>query len=315
MNHLERQHQDSQGLPTTLEQDPASIQDAALLSAAERKPIPMGEPFNGNKPSFQAWMVSMRHKLDVDKKFIGGRREQFAFIWANLGAQVRDNMAAFFARGGYQGQFDPDEFMRYLEFCYKDKHGQEKAQVRLERLRQGKDESFADFFPRFAQTLTESGGDGWGQEQKILKLRGALNQKMRDIALNRGIARDDYDSAVQSLQAIAVDIETASLERQWNIAHHPTRDRDGDVQMTSVNRVKSDREPGSSTTRRQGKGAARNRNTWIPDEIFQQRRQGGVCTRCGRNGHFARDCPNAVNIQAVAVDTAGRADVGSDPEN
>lgn len=315
MEHLEKENQELKSPQARNAPEPARVQEMATTSTPRRKPLPIGEPFSGHKPSFRAWAVTVRHKITVDQDFIGGPREQFAFIWANLSTRVQNDMAAFYEKGGYNSKFNPDEFLKHLEFCYEDKHSLEKAQVRLERLRQGKDESFGDFFPRFAQTLTESGGDGWGQEQKILKLRGALNQKMRDIALNRGVTRTDYDKAVEAFQAIAVDMETASFERQWNTSYTPARDKDGDVQMTSVNRMESDKDPGSSSRRRREKGAARNRNTWIPEELFQQRRREGVCTRCGRDGHFARDCPNAISIQAAAVGSTGRADVESDPEN
>ena len=36
---------------------------------ARRRPLPMGEPFSGNKASFKAWLVTIKHKLATDRDF------------------------------------------------------------------------------------------------------------------------------------------------------------------------------------------------------------------------------------------------------
>lgn len=151
--------------------DPTAPENIPLPNSStapiKRKPLPMGVPFDGKKASYRAWALTVSHKLVADMEFIGDSRDQYAFIWANLSSRVQGEVASTYESGGPNRNFDPNDFMAYLKFCYEDTHSREKAQATLDSLRQGKNEAFADFFPRFEQTLTQSGGDAWGDEQKL----------------------------------------------------------------------------------------------------------------------------------------------------
>ena len=50
----------------------------------------------------------------------------------------------------------------------------------LRRIRQGDNEPFAAFLPRFKRELMESDGTAWPDYFKILYLEGALNAKITD---------------------------------------------------------------------------------------------------------------------------------------
>jgi hypothetical protein len=279
-------------------------------SASRRKPLPKGEPFSGDKAAFRAWQVTIEHKLGADLEFIGGPREQFAFIWANLSPAVQREVAPFYETGGTSGDWNPVTFMEYLQFCYNDVHGKERAQAKLDALQQGRKESFSDFFPRFEQLLTQAGGGSWDGEQRLHKLRRALNPALRQLALHRGVNRTDYSQAVRQYQSIAVDFETAAMEdrnRTHSLGGQKQKmDTDGDVEMVNVAAIGVSQGSGNKGRQRQGKGAQkRQRKNWIPEELFNQRREQDLCTRCAQKGHYARDCGNSVVIQAVSAATAG----------
>jgi len=100
--------------PTPIEANPSNIQpitglaelpprgspphryDETETSKARRKPLPIGPPFNGDKAHFEAWKITITHKLIADQEFIGGAREQFAFIWANLGPKAQETVAPYY---------------------------------------------------------------------------------------------------------------------------------------------------------------------------------------------------------------------------
>jgi hypothetical protein len=213
--------------------------------STRRKPLAMGDPFRGDKAYFNAWKVMMEHKLEVDAEFIGNHKAQFMFIWSNLAPAVQKEVSPFMEVGG-DGKWDPVHFLRYLTFCYSDNHAKERAQVALESYRQAKNQSFMDFFVHFHQLLAQAGGLGWDDEQKLARLRRSLNHRMREVALHRGVTRDNFDQAVEGYKRIAVDLETADLEsKQRPPSPHkgPQRDKDGDVVMTTVGTARTTTAP------------------------------------------------------------------------
>ena len=279
----------SQALPST----PAHSRD-------KRKPLPVGEPFNGNKAAFPAWKVHMEYKIRCDAEFIGDAQAQFHFIWSCLSAPVQSVVKAFYAAGGIQGEWDPQGFLAYLDFCYRDAHAMERAQVLLDGIEQGKREPFAAFFVRFNTVLAEAGGSHWDGEQKLHRLRRGLTGPMKDVALNRGVSRTNWEAAIEDYHRIAVDIETASLEaQQRGLASSGAGkvDAQGDTAMVTVAAVQ--------TTQGSRSAPPKRRANWIPEDLFQQRKASGACTRCGQSSHTHRECANAVVINTASTATEG----------
>ena len=88
-------------------------------------------------------------------------------------------MAVSFAERALQiGQYNLDGLLNYLKECYTDSDASQRALERLRRIRQGDNEFFAAFFPRFERELMESDGAAWPDYFKISYLEGALNAKI-----------------------------------------------------------------------------------------------------------------------------------------
>ena len=275
---------------------PTDVAQPSAPLSTKRKPLPAGDPFDGDKARFPAWKIHLQYKIRCDADFIGHGEAQFHFIWSCLSAKVQGTVKAFYASGGYSMTWDPAEFFNYLEFCFRDAHAMERAQVQLDAMEQGKRESFSVFFVRFNTTLHEAGGADWADEQKLHRLRRALTPTMKNVALNRGVSRTDYAAAVELYHRIAVDIETAAFE-----AHHhgtqgssgPKRDSDGDTPMVTIAALQSNRNGQRGSTPRRG--------NWIPQDLFDERRAAKVCTRCADPAHSYRDCRNALVINTAAT--------------
>jgi len=263
---------------------------ALATEPIRRKPLPTGPPFDGDRTSLIAWKVTITHKLRVDAAFIGDETDQYHFTWAQLGPRVQKELASYYA-GGANDTYSPWELINHIEFCYGDKHGRERALAALEQVRQGKNESFLDYFVRFSTLLADAGGSRWDDDQKLARLRRGLNKRVSDIALNRGVSRDNYPRAIAQYRNIAVDLEAVGAEGQpQGPAQSAARvDADGDTIMAPL-QVK-------------GKGKHPAGGVWIPQGLFDDRRAKGLCTRCGEKGHTAKGCPNAVRVNAASVTT------------
>ncbi|KYK57991.1 hypothetical protein DCS_05004 [Drechmeria coniospora] len=85
----------------------------------KRKPIPVGDPYDGNKGTFAAWKFCIDRKLRVDKDFIGSAQDQWIFVWQNLSAKVQQRVTTYFKEGSRIG-YDPFQFLTYLESAYSD---------------------------------------------------------------------------------------------------------------------------------------------------------------------------------------------------
>lgn len=69
--------------------------------------------------------------------------------------------AAFFTRGGPDGNFDRDQFLAYMMACYVDPNIEQRALSKPKSMTQGERESFASFLPKFEKELADSGGADW----------------------------------------------------------------------------------------------------------------------------------------------------------
>lgn len=61
----------------------------------KRKPLPMGDTYDGDRNTFAAWRLTIAHKLDTDREFIGSAKDQFVFIWQNLSAPIQSHCTAY----------------------------------------------------------------------------------------------------------------------------------------------------------------------------------------------------------------------------
>jgi hypothetical protein len=249
--------------------------------------------------------------LQADRIFIGGQEDQWVFLWSCLAGSVQRKVSPYYEVGGEGGRKDPFRFLEYLETVYGDPHRQEIAMTQLEQLEQAPLESFTTFFIKFEQKLNEAGGMDWSDTVKCGHLRRAINKKLREYTVGRGVPRDDYATAVTMLRAIAVDMESLRLEeklRQRYTAHKEVhRDQDGDTEMTGINALRASR---YGETRSDGKKQQPRRNkprektSWIPDKEFRSRKRSGACLRCGSKEHFIRDCPKKSGAEVASVKTA-----------
>ena len=95
------------------------------------------------------------------------------------------------------GQYNPDGLLNYLKECYTDPDASKRALECLCRIRQGDNELFAAFLPRFERELIESDRAAWPDYFKILYLEGALNVKIVGCLITINPDRQNYPDFIK----------------------------------------------------------------------------------------------------------------------
>ena len=110
-------------------------------------------------------------------------------------------MAIPFAEKALQiGQYNLNSFLNYLKEYYTDPDVNQRVLERLRRIRQGDNELFAAFLPRFERELMESDGAAWPDYFKISYLKGALNAKIIDCLITMNPDRQNYPDFIRVIQ-------------------------------------------------------------------------------------------------------------------
>ena len=107
-------------------------------------------------------------------------------------------MAIPFAKKALQiRQYNPNGLLNYLKEYYTDPDASQRALERLRRIRQGDNEPFTAFFPRFRRELIESDRAAWLNYFKISYLEGALNAKIIGYLITINPDRQNYPDFIR----------------------------------------------------------------------------------------------------------------------
>ena len=117
-------------------------------------------------------------------------------------------MAIPFAERALQiGQYNLNGLLNYLKECYTDSDASQRALERLRRIRQGDNEPFAAFFPRFERELMKSDGTAWPNYFKISYLEKALNAKITGCLITINPDRQNYPDFIRVIQQISSHLQ------------------------------------------------------------------------------------------------------------
>ncbi|KAL2115097.1 hypothetical protein VTJ04DRAFT_10760 [Mycothermus thermophilus] len=88
------------------------------IEIPKRHPLRTGPRFNGDAKLFHAWRVTMSLILEADEPFIEDYRNQWVWIWNNLGPNVQGEVHEFYVVDKPRVGYDPSKFLDYLESRY-----------------------------------------------------------------------------------------------------------------------------------------------------------------------------------------------------
>jgi hypothetical protein len=281
------------------------------------KSLPLLLEYYGESEKLEAWLQQARAKIEVDYY----RCTEFVKFWAlngSLRGKALRRMEAWVREQGTAELANSYSFLNRVEFVFRDPQAKERAQRKLEALRQGS-KPFLEVFTEWQSLLMESGGSSWPDDAKKVSLDRILSDELVR-AMITVPSQPDFESycsviketddrlrAYKSRTSKSKEqVVTGTPRSNWK---RPT----AAVQLSTEGRNPS----GPKVTRKasvesmdwestpvRAAAASTRRAKWVSQEERDNRRQTGRCIRCGASGHIIRDCPYGPPQRPIQTATA-----------
>ena len=289
-------------------------EDRALKVRNDTKPgkaLPALLEYYGDADKLESWLQQARAKVEVD--YYGCT--EFVAFWAlngSLRGKALRRMEAWVREQGTPERASAQGFLNRVEFIFKDPQAKERAQRKLEALRQGT-KPFLEVFTEWQSLLLESGGSNWPDDAKKLSLDRILSDELIR-AMITVPTQPNFESHCSILKETDDRLrayKARSGKRNNLIPTTPTQSgwkKVSDVTLSVTDGKDSYR---GKTIRR----ASAESMEWEPTSVkalatstkrakrvsqgeMEDRRKTGRCLRCGSSGpssgpqgHLIRDCP------------------------
>lgn len=229
----------------------------------------------------------LRAKIKHDGLAIGSEEKQAWYMFGRLRGDAAKRIFPWVNSADLNKTLRTEDLFTQMDIAFLDPRAKEKALTALNRTKQGK-LSMNDFLGKFDQLLLEAGGWGWDDAIRKGYLKDALTTRMLT-ALVGMEEKASYEGYCQQLRRTADQLEeiqekssgrSFSRWKDRQESSQPPADHDPmdlDAAITAAARVAV-----------AGRATAGER--WASDKEVNRRRQEGLCLRCGKDGHFVRDC-------------------------
>jgi hypothetical protein len=283
------------------------------------KALPPLLEYYGEVDKLEAWLQQARAKIEVD--YYGCT--EFVKFWALNGAlrgKALRRMEAWVREQGIPELANGDAFLSRVEFVFKDPQAKERAQRKLDALRQGS-KPFLESFTEWQSLLLESGGGSWPDDAKKVSLDRILSDELvramitvpsqPDFESYCSILKetDDRLRAYKARSAKSKDIAAQGSPRlPWKRPTDRARpviddQRPSEQKILHEPSVESmEWEPAPA----QVLAGRTRRAKWVSQEELDNRRQTRRCFRCGASNHRVRECPYGPARQPVTTDSVRR---------
>ncbi|KAI0995560.1 hypothetical protein K3495_g12618 [Podosphaera aphanis] len=135
--------------------------------------------WNGDKKYFNCYIKEVEDCIEIDRELMGTDRAVWYDINLSLPAAAKQKVSVFNASGADQN-WDYLLFIEHLKRTFGNKQEREDKIALLTSMKQKESQRFADFFPKFDEALAGAGGDRWTEDFKVVWLRRALSEALKD---------------------------------------------------------------------------------------------------------------------------------------
>lgn len=168
-----------------------------------------------------------------------------------------------------------------LRIAYDDNDAEERASQRLGSMKQGT-KKFSTFIADFDRTLLDAGGVGWDDKAKKSFLMNSIALDLRTTIAAMPIPTT-YRRYCDLLHTASANLESIQRIKNRGGRQHSTTTSEAEV-VPATDAM--DWEPATVTAA----AACTQRAQWVSKEVLEKRKELGRCLRCGKDGHFLRQC-------------------------
>ena len=280
----------SQGATATPNMSETTSNLPILAGGKPGRALPPLLEFYGDPEKLDAWIQQAKAKMATDY----ANCTDFVQFWALNGAlrgKAIDRMEGWIRENGNTGNATAASFFHQLTLVFSDPQSKQRAQRKLESLRQG-NRTFMDVYMEWQSLVIKAGGSTWPDDVKKMTLDRVLNDELAKSLITApsttnfeaycGVLKE-IDDKMRAFKATRVQARTAKSSND-HMTHLPTQQRHHiekqepmDWQSTVV--------PLASTQVKRAK--------WVDREEINKRKELGRCLRCGASGHRVKSCPYA----------------------
>lgn len=313
------------GLGTSTPQEEVSVPVPEQKPTQRPRPrLPDPALYEGKKSTWRGWKLEMENKLHEDADALGSSMSQFKYVYSRLSGRAKEDVTTFVEIETKRPEANPASLLNRLDLLYGDRDREKKAIQALHTLKQGENESFAAFYPRFEREIANANAEAWPDASKISYLRNALNDKLKMmlVPVNRaeinsyvGFATkcDELSNSMELLgqwrkpssrnrsQPRASSPAASSGHAQPEVKREDMMEWDptppGSTQVSTLRPRRNNNLNGYPSKRLQDKALLGKRAKWVSQEEIDARRSEHRCLRCGRDDCKILTCPLAAPLR------------------
>ena len=276
--------------------DVSSYSSPPLDPLRRPKPsFPDPEPYDHtDKTLYPQFIGLLQAKIKHDGLSIGGEEKQAWYMFGRLKGDAAKRIFPWVNAADQDKTLCTKDLFDQMNIAFLDPRAKEKALAALNRTKQGK-LSINDFLGKFDQLLLEAGGWNWADSIRKGYLKDALSTKILT-ALVGTEEKPTYEEYCQQLRRVADQLEEVQEKSsgrpygQWRQrarreGSQPTENHDPMDWEAAIAAAVRVAVAGRTTTE----------GRWASEKEVSRRRQEGLCLRCGKDGHFVRDCRTKLN--------------------
>lgn len=181
-----------------------TLQTGLLTKKAEHRPKPyLPDPKDPLRDAIQwdTWLPGVKAKLEIDTPSLGPPVAQFWYIFNNLLDPKVKAMVLLLANNKSVTP-TPDLLFESLGRVFDNPNKASQAAEKLQRIRQGDQESISAYLARYERLLYEADATAWPDMAKVSTLRTGLNDTMKrklDVQLSTPTEYDPFIRALHQL--------------------------------------------------------------------------------------------------------------------
>lgn len=290
--------------------------------------------WDGNSDSFVDYLERLRQSYRTRSELQPVLSD--GLYWNEIYESIQDKekrmrMRHYWTQGNESGLRDPEQFIAEINSVFGDSNEKGRALEQLINLKHEPGQPWRDHQRTFDGLLFAARGDLFPDDIKITHLKNTFSNTVR-LNLVSMTKLADYHAFVAETDRIMTNFEETDqfkkYNRNWARKPESSRtdpssatgytgtsnrslDREGDTAMTATRAPSNSAQQNNSGNRTSSQRRAR----WVDSAEQQNRREQGLCFRCGDSGHRIGKCPHLPAAKSNQVKVAAMGPVLEDDWN